>query len=228
MKPIHIKRVIDFIHQHHLEKTGKQLRALLKTNPVQFVELLNQAIAKSPEIPPSVIKFMNEITQINQTEVKEEHSMNTQHNTSQNNQPESSTIMMRLVNRIKTTFSNVAQFFSKRASTAKVVSVALAAAIAAYFTSGSTLILASLATIKGKGVLGSVKQFGLSTLNILMQLKERVLDKVSLGFMLLKGLGNLALNKAISVKNYIIKKGKQAINWVKELFAVEYDYKAAA
>ncbi len=228
MKPIHIKRVIDFIHQHHPEKTGKQLRALLQTDPLQVIELLNQAVAQANDIPPSVTKFMNEITQINQTKIKEENSMNTKHSTSQNKQAQSNSIMMKLVNRIKTTFSNVTQFFSKRASIVKVISVALAAAIAAYFTSGSTLILASLATIKGKGLLGSIKQFGSSFLNIVMQLKARVLDKVSLGFMLLKGLGNLALDKAISVKNYIIKKGKQAINWVKELFVVEYDYKAAA
>ncbi len=228
MKPIHIKRVIDFIHQHHPEKTGKQLRALLQNSPLQLIELLNQAVAQATDIPPSVTKFMNEITQVNQTEIKEEHSMNTQHSTTQHSQTQSNSIMMRLVNRIKATFSNVTQFFSKRASTVKVISLALAAAIAAYFTSGSTLILAALATIKGKGLFSAIKQFGLSLLNIVMQLKERVLDKVSVGFMLLKGVGLLALNKAISVKNYIIKKAKQAISWVKELFVVEHDYEAAA
>ncbi|MGI2002101.1 hypothetical protein [Shewanella frigidimarina] len=228
MKPIHIKRVIDFVHQHHPEKTGKHLRSLLQADPLQFIELLNQVIAQTKNIPSSVIKFMNEITQINQTEIKEEHSMNTQQSTSQNNQAESSTIMMKLVTRIKKTFSNVAQFFSKKASTVKVISFALAAAIVAYFTSGSTLILAALATVKGEGFLGSMKQFGSNVLNIVMKLKERVLDKVSVGLMLLKGIGHLVMDKAISIKSYIVKKAKQVIRWFKGLLVIERDYKAAA
>ncbi len=217
MKPIHIKRVIDFIHRYHPEHTGKELQALLEAEPEQFVYLLNEAIERAGSTPKCAIKFIKEIQKI----VKET-TINREKPIMKNEIKPSFT--MRLVNAAKNTWGRVTQFFSTKAKKAVLTSSAVAIAIVAFFATNNTALLALLATVKSQGILTSLNAaWGKG--------KQFVIENIELAWMFAQLAMQSVFEKAIAIKDFLVVRLKRAWNWTINLFKSdledEHQYQAA-
>ncbi|MCL1148058.1 hypothetical protein L2747_18810 [Shewanella marinintestina] len=210
MKPTHLKKTIDFVQQHS-KQSAKQLRHLLKTNPQAFLELLHQTCASVKSIPTSVNLFINYFEQ--------ESTMKNQ---------ESVSLGMKIVLTFKKVVSSVTQFFSTKKQQVKVIVAAAAVAGAAYVATGGSIVVASVAAIKGQGVIGAVIQGAKKVKEVLMMAREVVIEKASLLLVALNGFGCIAMAKLIEAKNYVVKKAKQLLIWGKGLFVFEPQVDIAA
>jgi hypothetical protein len=224
MKPIHIKRVIDFIHRYHPEHTRTELNVLLEAEPEQFVYLLNEAIERSGSTPKCAIKFIKEIQKIIQ-----ETSTNKENPTMENEIKPSFT--MRLVAAAKNVWGKVTHFFSTNAKKTALTGSAIVIAVVAFFATNNTALLNLLATIKSRGVINSLKtQLGKVT-SLIVAGKNLVMNNIGLAWMFVQLAAEVALNKVIALKNFLVARVKQGWEWVMSLFKPEleeeHQYKAA-
>lgn len=135
---------------------------------------------------------------------------------------------MKIVITFKKVVSGVTQFFSKKKQQVKVAIAATAVAGVAYVATGGSIVVATVAAIKGQGVIGAVSQGAQKVKSILMAAKDSVMDKASLLLVALSGFGSIAMTKLAEAKNYLVKKAKQIVAWGKALFVFESEADIAA
>ncbi len=223
MKPIHIKRVIDFIHRYHPEHTGRELQALLEAEPVQFVYLLNEAIERAGSTPKCAIKFIKEIQKVIQkTTNQESKTMNKEIKPS---------FTMRLVAAAKNVWGKVSQFFTTNAKKAALTGSALAIAVVAFFATNNTALIALLATVKSQGIITSLKALWGKAAGLVSAGKHFVKENLELAWMFTQLAIQAVLEKAIALKNFLVARVKQGWKWVMSLFKPEleeeHQYQAA-
>ncbi len=131
MKPIHVKRVIQFIQQHHPIHNAEELKVILQQNPERFIYLLNEAIEVSGSTPKCAKRFIREFQSIK----KENPTMN---------KPK---ITMRLVVWVKATWQKAVQFFSGKSQ--KVAIISAIGAVVAFIVTRSPAAMAMLAKCGG-------------------------------------------------------------------------------
>ncbi len=221
MKPIHIKRVVDFIHRYHPEYTERQLNTILEDKPEQFVYLLNETIERSGSTPKCAIKFIKELQKIIKSH-KAENQPSTKENTTME-KPNKPAFIIRLVTIAKNVWGGVTKFFTTNAKKVAVTGTAIAMAVVAYFATNKTALLSLLAVVKGQSVINSLKSLwtkvqglAVSTKNFLRQNLELLWIAVQLG-------AAKSLEKASAAKDFVVTKAKQAWNWVVNQFTPETD-----
>ncbi len=145
MKPVHVKRVIQFIQQHHPVHNAEDLTVILQQNPERFVYLLNEAIEVSGSTPKCAKRFIREFQLIIE---KENQTMN---------KPK---ITMRLVVWVKSTWQKAVQFFSGKSQKAAVI--AAVGAVVAFVISRNPSAMAILS--KCGGMLNALKDVTLQNI----------------------------------------------------------------
>ncbi len=145
MKPVHVKRVIQFIQQYHPVHNEQELKSILQQKPEQFIVLLNEAIEVSGSTPKCAKRFIREFQLIIERENK---TMN---------KPK---ITMRLVVWVKSTWQKAVQFLSGKSQKAAVI--AAVGAGVAFFITGSPSAMATLS--KYGGMLNAVKDVTLQNI----------------------------------------------------------------
>ncbi|WNJ95434.1 hypothetical protein RND59_15120 [Vibrio ruber] len=221
MKPIYIKRVVDFIHRYHPEYTGRQLNAILEDKPEQFVYLLNEAIERSGSTPKCAIKFIKELQKIIKS-----HKAETQPSTKENTtmeKPNKPAFIMRLVIVAKNVWGGVTKFFTTNAKKAAVTGTAIAMAVVAYFATNKTALLSLLAVIKGQSVINSLKSLWTKVQGLAVSTKNFLRQNVELLWIVVQLGATKSLEKASAAKNFVVTKAKQAWSWMVNLFTSETD-----
>lgn len=145
MKPVHVKRVIQFIQQYHPVHNEQELKSVLQQKPELFIVLLNEAIDVSGSTPKCAKRFIREFQLIIE---KENQTMN---------KPK---ITMRLVVWVKSTWQKAVQFFSGKSQKAAVIA-AVGAAVA-FFITRSPSAMAILS--KCGGMLNALKDVTLQNI----------------------------------------------------------------
>lgn len=218
MKPIYVKRVIDFIHRYHPEHTRVELKALLEAEPEQFIYLLNEAIERSGSTPKCATKFIKEVQKI----IKENNDMNTEKKTG---------FVMRLVVTAKNVWSKVTSFFSSNVKKTALTGSVLAMVVVTFLMTKTTVLLSVLATLKTKGLVKSLKGLCGKALALAVKGKDLVLRHVEWVWLSAQLMTQVAFAKVISLKNYIVTWFKQAWQWVAGLFKEDveqnHQYQAA-
>ena len=224
MKPIYIKRVIDFIHRYHPEHTRNELNTLLEAEPEQFVYLLNEAIERSGSTPKCAIKFIKEIQKIIQ-----ETSTNKENPTMENEIKLSFT--MRLVAAAKNVWGKVTHFFSTNAKKTALTGSAVVIAVVAFFATNNTALLTLIATIKSQGIVNSLKVLLGKVTGVIIAGKNLVMESAGLAWMFAQLAVNAVLNKVIALKGFLVTRVKQGWKWAVSLFKPEleeeHQYQAA-
>jgi hypothetical protein len=215
MKAQQLKRIVNFILQHNTNQTNASIRALLKTNPEQFLDLLNDAIDQADVVPASVVNFIKEVSK--QTSPKQ--AQPTKENPTMTNQKKTS-IIVRLVAVIKGAWAKAVQILTNNTGKIKVVASAVALVAIALLTNKGTAILTLLAAIKSKGLINSIMNTITKVLSLFSNVKEYALVNLwaARGYLQLGGV--VLLIKIIALKNFIVAKAKQAWGWVLDLFSV--------
>ncbi len=131
MKPIHVKRVIQFIQQYHPIHNAEDLKVILQQNPERFIYLLNEAIEVSGSTPKCATRFIREFQSIK----KENPTMN---------KPK---ITMRLVVWVKATWQKAVQFFSGKPQ--KVTIISAIGAVVAFIITRSPAAMSMLSKCGG-------------------------------------------------------------------------------
>ncbi len=205
MKPIYVKRVIDFIHHNHPEHTRAELKALLEAEPEQFIYLLNEAIERSGSTPKCATKFIKEVQKI----IKENNDMNTEKKTG---------FVMRLVVTAKNVWSKVTSFCSSNVKKTALTGSVLAMIVVTFLMTKTTVLLSALAALKTKGLVALFKGLFGKALALAVKGKDLVLRNVEWVWVSVQLMGQIAFTKVISLKNYIVMWFKQAWQWVTGLF----------
>lgn len=217
MKAKQLKRIIDFINLHHPRQTSSSIRALLKSNPEQFINLLNKTVEQSDTVPNSVVNFIKEVSkQVQQTKYPQQEPL-TKENSTMKSQNKTS-IIMRLTDIVKGAWTKAVQLLTNNTGKVKLVVSAIAVAVVAVITSKGTAILAVLAALKSKGLIQSVVTLFTRGLNRINKLKSGVISKLAVALDLVKMGGLVMLDKLNNLKEFIVQKAKQAWSWVVELF----------
>lgn len=222
MKAKQLKRIINFILQYHQNHTNKSIRALLKSNPEQFIDLLNETVEQAESVPNSVVNFMTEVgkqvLQVKPTESPKQKQP-TKENPTMNNQKKTS-IIMRLVTVVKGAWAKAVQLLTSNKGKVKLAMSAVTIAAVAIVTSKGTAILAVLAALKSRGLVDSIMNAVAKVGGLFSNTKVYALDKLSsaLGYLHLGGA--ILLSKMIALKNFIVEQAKQAWSWVLDLFSV--------
>lgn len=175
MKPIYIKRVVDFIQRYHPEYTWRQLNAILEEKPEQFVFLLNEAIERSGSTPKCAIKFIKELQKIIKS-----HKADTQPSTKENTtmeKPNKPAFIMRLVIVAKNVWGGVTKFFTTNAKKAAYTGSAIAIAVVTFLATNKTALLSLLAVIKGRSVINSLKSLWTKVQGLAASTKNFVVTK---------------------------------------------------
>lgn len=228
MKAKQLKRIISFINQYHPNHTSKSLSALLKSNPEQFISLLNKTVEQADSVPNSVVNFMTEVgKQVQQETLAEspKQEQPTKENPTMNNQKKTP-IIMRLITVVKGAWAKAVQLLTSNKGKVKLVMSAIAVATVAIVTSKGTAILTLIAALKSRGLINSVTGLFTKALNLLKIIKGVVVGKLSVAMNIIQMGGLVALDKVIALKNFVVLKVKQAWSWVVELFTLDADNKA--
>lgn len=126
MKPIHVKRVIQFIQQYHPVHNAEDLKLILQQNPERFIYLLNEAIEVSGSTPKCATRFIREFQSIKRESPKM-------------TKPK---ITMRLMIVIKSAWQKAVQFFSGKSQ--KVAIISAIGAVVAFIVTRSPAAMAML------------------------------------------------------------------------------------
>lgn len=227
MKPIYIKRVVDFIHRYHPEYAGRQLNAILEEKPEQFVFLLNEAIERSGSTPKCAIKFIKELQKIIKS-----HKADTQPSTKENTtmeKPNKPAFIMRLVIVAKNVWGGVTKFFTTNAKKAAYTGSAIAIAVVTFLAANNTAFLTLLAAVKGQSILNLLKGLLQRSIKLLASGKDFVLNSIELTWVFTRLAALSVMHKLIQLKNHAVAKVKQAWRWLVGLFGHgEPDYAQAA
>ena len=227
MKAKQLKRIVDFISQHHADQSSQSIRALLKHAPEQFIDLLNEAVDKTETVPSSVLNFITEVSKQVQETKSPEQSSPTKENQTMENQKKASFIM-RLVNTAKSAWVKAIQLLTSNTGKVKLAVSAAAVAVIAIMTSKGTAILSVLAALKSRGFVQYVmdvftKGLFSGPIGLAKQVKSAVKDKSAALFNIAKAGGLVVISKLNDMKNFIVSKAKQAWSWLSELFTAEND-----
>lgn len=227
MKAKQLKRIINFIIQYHQNHTNKSIRALLKNNPEQFIDLLNDAVEQADSVPNSVVNFIMEVgkqtQQVKPTESPKQEQPTKENPTMKN--LKKTPIIIRLVTIVKGAWAKAVQLLTRNKGKVKLAMSAVAVAAVAIVTSKGTAILAVLAALKSRGLINSTTSLFTEAFNLLKIVKEIVVAKLSVAMNIIQAGGLVALDKVIALKNFVVSKVKQAWNWVAELFITDADNK---
>lgn len=207
MKSAQLKKVVNFVHQHNPEYSGKQLRAILQSNPEQFIDLLNASLSKTQSVPTYIQTFIDQI-------IKEEPIMNIEKNPS---------ITMRLVSFVKSVWGKATEFFATKVSKVKLTSTAAILAAIAFFATNNTALLAMFAALKSQGAIKSIKAFGNRIVNVFKGMKDFAVGKAQAVFGYAQLSGLFIVEQAVSLKNFVVAKVKAAWNWIASLFSNEQE-----
>lgn len=223
MKAKQLKHIVDFILQYHPNHTNKTIRALLKSDPRLFINLLSDAIDQADVIPSSVVNFMKEVSKQTQKAappVSPEQDQLIQESPTMKNQKKTS-IIMHLIVAVKGAWAKAIQLLTSNAGKVKLaVSAAIVAAIA-IVTSKGTAILTLIAALKSKGLIQSVMSLFTKGINLVKSIKDIIVGKLAGLIGIIKMGGLIVLDKMIALKNFIVSKAKQAWSWIAELFTVD-------
>jgi hypothetical protein len=224
IKARQLKCIVDFILQHTTNHTNRTIRALLKSNPEQFLDLLNDAIDQADVIPSSVVNFIKEVSKQTQQEPTESPNQEplTKENPTMKNQNKTSKIMS-LVAVIKGAWAKAVQLLTSNASKIKLVISAVSVVAVAVMTSKATAILTLIAVVKSKGLIQSIISLFNLTVNLLKNMKDTLGDKLTVVMHFIQSGGLIVLGKLISLKKFVVSKVKQIWNWVTELFIIDGD-----
>lgn len=223
MKAKQLKRIVDFILQYHPNHTNKTIRALLKSDPEQFINVLSDAIDQADVIPSSVMNFMKEVrkqTQQIEQPTSSEQDQLIKENPIMKNQKKTS-IIMHLVVAVKSAWVKAIQLLTGNAGQVKLVVSASMIAVIAIVTSKGTAVLTLIAALKSKGLIQSIISLFNKGINLLKSIKDIIVGKLSVLTGIIQMGGLIMLDKVIASKNFIISKVKQAWIWIAELFSVD-------
>lgn len=219
MKPIYIKRVIDFIHYYHPELTGRELRSILENEPEQFIYLLNEAIERAGSTPKCAIKFIKEIQKIIKETSNNTHPI-TKESPIMTNEIKPS-FAMRLVAAAKNVWGKVSKFFSTNTKKVAVTGSAIIVALIAFFATNKTALVTLLITMKSQGVLRSLNRLWTKVVDLAATSKNFILDNLELAWMFTHLAAAMVLDKAKQLKAIIVARVKQAWQWLLGLFKPE-------
>jgi len=221
MKAKQLRNIVDFIRIHSPNHNNQSIRALLKTHPEQFIDLLNTVIEEANAIPASVANFINEISKQPKQERPTDNlkSLNKENVTMKIEKQ--SSIIARLAALLKGAWKKAIQLLTTKDSKVKLVISAAVLTVLAIITNKATVILTLIAAVKSKGLIQSVISTFSYVVNFLRTIKNTVTGKLTVLIAYIKIGGMIVISKLISLKNIIIAKLKQAWNWVAELFTVD-------
>jgi len=214
IKPVHLKRVIDFIHNNDNQYCGKELRYFFNNDLNKFIQLLHEAVKSAEVVPSVVIPFYRKVSQmhdVKQTVNKEEINMK---NRNQSNQQKETSFVFIVVNAVKSGFDSLKSFFKRNMKKAQFVGVAIIAAIIAKAVGINTGLIMAVAAVKGKGLMNFISGLGTNAVELFVKAKTFIVDNADGVFELVKASGLQLLSKVIQLKDLIVSKVKQLITWI--------------
>ena len=147
----------------------------------------------------------------------------------QSNQQKETSFVFRVVEVVKSAYDSLKSFITrnmKKVSLAGAVVVAVAIAKAAGVNLG---FLMAVAALKGQAVMNYLSSLGTNAVALIVKAKAFAIDNADGIFSLVKTLGHVLLSKAIQVKDLIVSKVRQFIDWVTGAIALdEHEYAQAA
>ncbi len=209
---------------------GRELRYLFTNNLSKFIQLLDEAVKSAEVVPTIVIPFYRELCQlhdIQQLANKEEDPMKSRN--PNNNQVKEPSFVFIVVNAVKSAFDNLKSFLNRNIKKAQFIGAAVVAATIAKFAGVNTGFIMAIAALKGKGLMNSLTGLGTNAVELFVKAKAFVIDNADGVFALVKAYGNLLLSKAVQVKDLVIAKVKQLVNWFTGAVILdEHEYAQAA
>lgn len=230
IKPAHLKRVIDFIHSNDDYYGGRELRYLFTNNLNKFIQLLDEAVKSAEVVPTIVVPFYREISQMYDIQQIVNNEGNIMKSRNQNtNQVKEPSFVFIIVNAVKSAFDNLKSFLNRNIKKAQFIGAAVIAATIAKFAGVNTGFIMAIAALKGKGLMNSFSDLGANAVELFSKAKSFVVDNADGIFALVKASGHLLLSKAIQVKDLVVAKVKQLVNWVTGTVILdEHEYAQAA
>lgn len=190
-RPMHFKRIIDFIHTNNQHYCAKELRKLYRKDISKFIDLLNEAVKTAGVVPAVVIPFYKEISQINKlTQTKETIMKNRNQSNQENSTPEAKrkTMYMIVVEKVVAMYNRIKSFLSGNIGSIKAVGAALVAAAAAYFARAHSGMFIAMAALKSSGTMDTLKDLGVTMLSKAVDIKDAIIDRSLSAVAWVKGL----------------------------------------
>lgn len=229
IKPAHLKRVIDFIHNNDNQYCGKELRYFFNNDLHKFIQLLHEAVKSAEVVPSVVIPFYRKVSQmheVKQTVNNEEINMK---NSNPSNQKKETSFVFIVVKAVKSAFDNFKSFLKRNMRKAQFVGVVVIAATIAKAVGLNTGLIMTIAAVKGKGLMTFINGLVVNVIELVSKAKTFVVNNADGAFAVIKASGNQLLIKIIQLKDLVIAKVKQLITWIMEAFTLdEHEYAQAA
>lgn len=229
IKPAHLKRVIDFIHSNDNQYCGKELRYFFNNDLNKFIQLLHEAVKSAEIVPSVVIPFYRKVSEIHDIKPPVKIEEGTMKSRNQSNQEKDTSFVFKIVEAVKSVFESVKAFFIRNMNKVQFVGAAIIAATIAKAAGLNTGFIMAIAAMKGKSVMSYISNFGGDALALLMNLKAFFIDNAGDIFTLVKSYGHLLLSKFIQLKDLVVLKVKQFIDWISGAIKLdEHEYAQAA
>jgi hypothetical protein len=191
-KPMHYNKIIDFIRTNNKHYSTKELRKLYRKDISRFIDLLDDAVKVTGEVPEVAIPFYKEISQLNKLTQTKEAIMNNRNQSNQENstpKTERKTILFIIVEKVVSTYNRIKSFLSGNIGKVKAIGATIVTVAIAYLARAHSGMFLALAALKSSGAITGAQSLGMTM-----------------------------LSNAVEIKDAVIKGTLSAVSWIKGLF----------